>query len=135
MKTTFPETAGKAVPASSADPDAERIIRTLYEAIELGNIDALGECFHEQAIYRRPGAAPIVGRGRIVDYYRSVRAIATTRIIVETVVAQGDQAVAMGLVEGRGRDGQPVHEQFADRYEFAGGLVTRRTTYFFRHGF
>ena len=124
-----------AAPPSSADAGVEGSIRALYQAIELGNFDVLGECFHEQAVYRRPGGAPIVSRARIIDYYRRDRAVATSRILVETIVSQGAHAVAMGLVEGRGREGEPVHEQFADVYEFAEGAVTRRTTYFFRHGF
>lgn len=122
-------------PAPAIDAIAEPGIRALYEAIELGNFDALGEFFHDKAVYRRPGCSPMVGRSRIIDYYRRVRSIATSRIIVDSVIAQGVQAVASGLVEGRGREGEPVHEQFADLYAFENGLVIQRTTYFFRHGF
>ena len=115
--------------------DLEQAIRTVYAAIEVGNHDALGEMFHPAAVYRRPGAPPLLGRDRIIDFYRAVRSMKTSQIMIESVVSQGRHAVAIGLVEGRGRAGERVHEQFADVYEFADGLVTARATYFYRHGF
>ena len=115
--------------------DLEQAIRTVYAAIEMGNHDALGELFHPTAVYRRPGAPPLLGRDRIIEFYRAIRSMKTSHIMVERVISQGHTAVAIGLVEGRGLAGERVHEQFADVYEFDSGLVTARTTYFYRHGF
>ena len=133
MSNTAPDPSPERAGGSLCD--LEEGIRTIYAAIETGNHDALGEMFHATAVYRRPGSAPLLGRDRIIDFYRAIRSAATSHIMVESVISQGHRAVAFGLVEGRGRNGERVHEQFADVYEFDDGLVRARTTYFYRYGF
>jgi ketosteroid isomerase-like protein len=111
------------------------LIQTVHRAIEMGDHDVLETCLHPNVTYRRPGHRVLAGRDAVMAYYRRERTAATSRILLEEVVSQGDRAVVMGLVEGRGRDGAPIHERFADAYGFEDGLVRDRTTYFFRHGF
>jgi uncharacterized protein len=112
-----------------------RLIETAHGAIERGDHDVLETCLHRDVVYRRPGQAVLIGRDAVLDYYRRSRSAATSRILIDEMVCQGDRAVALGMVEGRARDGAPIHERFADAYGFEAGLIRDRTTYFFRHGF
>ena len=114
---------------------AHDLIETAFRAIEMGDHDVLETCLHPDVTYRRPGQKILAGREAVMAYYRRDRAALTSRILMDEVVAQGDRAVVMGMVEGRGRDGAPIHERFADAYAFQDGLIRDRTTYFFRHGF
>ena len=111
------------------------LILTVHKAIEAGAHDLLETCFHPSMTYRRPGEPVIAGRSAVMDYYRTRRPALTSSIIVDEVLIEGDKAVAFGMVEGRCRDGAPIHERFADAYRFEDGLIRDRTTYFFRHGF
>jgi ketosteroid isomerase-like protein len=111
------------------------LILTVHRAIETGAHDLLETCFHPSVTYRRPGEPVIAGLADLMDYYRIRRAALTSSIIVDDVLLEGDRAVAFGMVEGRCRDGAPIHERFADAYRFENGLIRDRTTYFFRHGF
>jgi ketosteroid isomerase-like protein len=111
------------------------LILTVHKAIELGDHDTLDSCLHDDVTYRRPGSPVISGREAVIDWYRRKRTALTSTIHIDELVVEGDRAVAMGMVEGRARDGSPIHERFADAYRFQDGLVRDRTTYFFRHGF
>jgi ketosteroid isomerase-like protein len=111
------------------------LILTVYRAVETGAHDLLETSFHPAVTWRRPGEPVIAGLADLMDYYRSRRAALTSSIIVDDVVIEGDRAVAFGMVEGRCRDGAPIHERFADSCRFEDGLIRDRTTYFFRHGF
>ncbi len=115
--------------------DARTLIEQALAAIEMGNHDALEACLHPAVIYRRPGQPILSGRETVVDYYRRHRSAKTSRILIDEMVCEGERVVAMGLVEGRGHDGAPIHERFADAYRIEGGLIRERTTYFFRQGF
>lgn len=111
------------------------LIETAFRAIEAGDHDVLETCLHPDVTYRRPGVKVLSGRQAVMDWYRRERVALTSRILMDEVVADGDRAVVLGMVEGRGRDGAPIHERFADAYAFQDGLIRDRTTYFFRHGF
>lgn len=112
-----------------------KVIETALHAIESGQHEVLEQCLHPAVTYRRPGRPVISGRDRVMDYYRTGRAALTSHILIDEVLVDGDKAVALGLVEGRTREGAPIKEQFADSYRFEDGLIRDRTTYFFRHGF
>ncbi|WP_226635568.1 nuclear transport factor 2 family protein [Brevundimonas poindexterae] len=114
---------------------ARTIVERSLAAIEMGDHDVLEACLHPQVIYRRPGQPVLSGREAVVDYYRRHRSAKTSQILIDDMVCEGDRVVAMGLVEGRGHDGAPIHERFADAYRLEGGLIRERTTYFFRQGF
>ncbi|KQW80823.1 nuclear transport factor 2 family protein [Brevundimonas sp. Root1279] len=111
------------------------LIETAFRAIEMGDHDVLETCLHPDVTYRRPGVKVLSGRDEVMNWYRRERVALTSRILMDEVVAEGDRAVVLGMVEGRGRDGAPIHERFADAYAFEDGLIRDRTTYFFRHGF
>jgi len=111
------------------------LILTVHKAIEAGEHDLLETCFHPAITYRRPGEPILTGRPSVMDYYRTRRTALTSAIPVDDVVLEGERAVALGMIEGRTREGAPIHERFADAYRFEDGLIRERTTYFFRHGF
>ena len=96
--------------------NARTLIEQSLAAIESGNHDVLETCLHPEVIYRRPGQSILSGREAVIDYYRRHRSAKTSQILLDELVCEGDRAVAMGLVEGRGHDGAPIHERFADAY-------------------
>jgi uncharacterized protein len=120
-------------PSPMTSPRA--LIEQSLAAIEMGDHDVLEACLHPEVIYRRPGQPVLSGRDAVIDYYRRHRSAKTSQILLDEFVCEGDRAVAMGLVEGRGHDGAPIHERFADAYRIKDGLIRERTTYFFRQGF
>ena len=121
--------------AGAVAGDLHTLIRTAFTAIETGDHDFLETCLHPDITYRRPGLKVLAGRAAVMNYYRRDCSALTSRILMDEMVTDGDWAVVMGMVEGRGRDGAPIHERFADAYGFEDGLIRDRTTYFFRHGF
>ena len=46
-----------------------------YTAVDSGDVEAVLDCFSDDAVYRRPGYEPIVGREGLRDFYSGVRVI------------------------------------------------------------
>lgn len=115
------------------EQEAHDLIRRLFGVIDGVQFDDLGSVFAEDAVYERPGYAPLQGLARIEQFYRQERIIGAGSHHVEAVTcSSAGDAVAVGVFRGESRDGRPLEERFADVYRVQGGKIVWRTTFFFR---
>jgi ketosteroid isomerase-like protein len=104
----------------------------MYSTIDARSWDEHTEFFTADAVYERPGYAPIIGFPALEHFYREVRIIVSGQHRIERLVVGRETAACWGRFVGASRDGKPLDERFADVYELRGGRVARRTSYFFR---
>lgn len=102
-----------------------------YTAVDSGDVEAVLDCFSDDAVYRRPGYPPIVGRTGLRDFYSGVRVIESGVHDVDDIVVDGDRAAIRGRFTGRLKDGSPADVEFADFFGFAGEVIATRTSYFY----
>lgn len=110
-------------------PDA---IHHLFAAIDARRWDCLAHFFAKDIVYERPGYEPILGLAELERFYRDVRIVAAGQHDLAHVVTGGRFAACWGRFTGQSRLGDPLDERFADVYQIRGGLISSRTTYFFR---
>jgi steroid Delta-isomerase len=107
-------------------------VRHYYQLVDQGDVDALVDLFAPDAVYHRPGYAPLFGRSDLRRFYEGQRVIDHGAHTVTQVVAHGSDVAVKGEFRGVLRDGRYVELRFADffslnpRLEFA-----RRDTFFF----
>ncbi|MGR6914288.1 nuclear transport factor 2 family protein [[Actinomadura] parvosata] len=107
-------------------------IRRLYELIDEGNVPALAGLFHPDAVYHRPGYAPLRGREEIARFYREDRVIREGAHTLGDIITDGDRTAVHGDFTGVLRDGTEVTHRFAEFFEHdPDGLLLRRETFFF----
>jgi ketosteroid isomerase-like protein len=111
---------------------SEIFIPRMFATIDARRWDALTEFFTSDAVYERPGYAPIIGFPALDHFYREVRVIGCGHHRVERMVEGRETAACWGRFVGASRDGKPLDERFADVYELRNGRIARRTSYFFR---
>lgn len=113
--------------------EVEGLVRRYYNAVDAGDVPALLDCFAADAVYRRPGYAPLRGREALERFYRGERVIAEGRHTLDAVVVQGRGAAVRGTFAGTLRDGRHVEVGFADFFTLdEQGRVAERHTYFER---
>ncbi|MGI5241352.1 nuclear transport factor 2 family protein [Dactylosporangium sp. CA-139066] len=83
-------------------------------------------------VYHRPGCPPIEGADAFVAFYRRRCIVSAGRHHVDRCVAAGGQGFCWGRFAGMSHAGVPLNEIFADWFEFRGGLIARRRTFFYR---
>ncbi|MFB4421393.1 nuclear transport factor 2 family protein [Streptomyces sp. QL37] len=116
---------------------AERIvredrIRRYYELVDVDDVPGLVNLFTEEAVYRRPGYEPLVGRTDLERFYREDRVIREGRHVVSTLLLDGDDAAVHGTFSGTLRDGREVDLRFADFFTFSeADAFCCRETFFF----
>ncbi|MEU5284516.1 nuclear transport factor 2 family protein [Streptomyces sp. NPDC020755] len=107
-------------------------IRHYYELVDVGDVPGLLDLFAPDAVYRRPGYEPLVGRAQLEQFYREQRVIKTGRHALSTMLVQGDSAAVHGTFEGALHDGRAVALRFADFFTFSvNGAFRSRDTFFF----
>ncbi|MFI7544684.1 nuclear transport factor 2 family protein [Actinoplanes sp. NPDC049599] len=112
--------------------EREDRIRRYYELVDGGDVPGLVELFAPDAVYRRPGYDPLVGREALTRFYRDQRVIKDGCHSLSEVVVQGNAAAVHGTFVGTLKDGRGVTLRFADFFRFAnGGPFTSRDTFFF----
>lgn len=104
----------------------------LFHAIDTATWKDLPHFFHPEVVYERPGYAPISGLRALHDFYSSVRIIAEGRHTLDGGLRETGKAICWGHFQGRSKEGAVLAERFADAYELDGGLIRKRTTFFFR---
>jgi ketosteroid isomerase-like protein len=107
------------------------VIRQMFECIDRADWEHLSDCFDLEICYKRPGFEPMLGRDRLMRFYREERHITEPRHVVEGVLLGGDDGAAWGRMTGRREAGDAVALEFAEIYRFAGGVVRARRSYFF----
>lgn len=109
----------------------EARVRELFARIDDCDWEGLAELFDAEAVYERPGYAPLVGLPRLVQFYRRERQVASGKHELEGVVVDNDAAASWGGMRGTLKDGARADVRFAEIYLFAGGKIKLRRSYFF----
>lgn len=104
----------------------------LFAAIDSATWNDLPRFFHPEVVYERPGYPPIEGLSALLDFYGRVRIIAQGKHSLEGGLRDPEKAICWGHFDGRAKNGDLLAERFADAYELEGGLIRKRTTFFFR---
>lgn len=111
----------------------ESFVTELFRKIDARDWDALAACFAEDVVYERPGYEPLVGRDRVMRFYREERVVAAGEHSLDRVLIDGDGGACWGRYVGVHRDGSPIDERFADVYTVdARGRITTRRSFFYR---
>jgi ketosteroid isomerase-like protein len=106
------------------------VVADYYAAIDDGDLATALRPFAADAVYRRPGYPPLVGRDAIRSYYEDQRVIGSGRHLLESVLADGQEVAVRGSFVGQSRDGRPLSVRFADFWRLDDGQVVERNTYF-----
>jgi ketosteroid isomerase-like protein len=111
--------------------DPEVTVAQYYERVDADDVAGIVELFSADAVYRRPGYAPITGTAALEDFYRNQRIIKSGRHTVTALIRCGDDVAVQGRFTGVLHDGSPAEVEFADFYRMHGGVFAERTTYFY----
>ncbi|NLE71169.1 MAG: nuclear transport factor 2 family protein [Actinomycetales bacterium] len=93
---------------------AEAAARRYYELVDAGDVDGVVGCFAEDAVYHRPGYAPMEGRAALAEFYGGERVIADGRHELDEVVVEGRRVAVHGRFVGTLKDGSAARVGFAD---------------------
>ena len=108
-----------------------RTVRDYFELIDSGDLLGSAALFAADAVYHRPGHAPMVGRDRIAHFYSVLRPIRSGVHTLDAVIADDRGPAAHGGFRGAALHGPPIDLRFGDFFEFGeAGAITRRETYF-----
>jgi ketosteroid isomerase-like protein len=108
------------------------LILRLFETVDARRWSALGEVFHPDVVYERPGYEPLRGFEAVKDFYVNRRVIARGRHIIEGMAIENECGACWGRFEGAKHDDTPIDERWADVYTFADGRIRTRRSHFFR---
>lgn len=89
-------------------------VRRYYERVDAGDVAGVLDCFADDAVYHRPGYAPMVGRESLAAFYGGERVIADGQHILDALLVDGDQVAVRGRFEGTLKDGSPARVGFCD---------------------
>lgn len=110
----------------------EQLVRNYYTLVDAQDFDGLVELFAEEAVYRRPGYEPLVGRTNLAGFYGGERVIVEGRHSVTELVADGNKVAVNGDFAGTLKDGKRAELRFADFFTLnPDGLFASRETFFF----
>ncbi|CAM3888743.1 nuclear transport factor 2 family protein [Janibacter anophelis] len=93
---------------------AEQAARRYYALVDAGDVDGVVGCFAEDAVYHRPGYAPMEGRAALAEFYGGERVIADGRHELDEVVVEGRRVAVHGRFVGTLKDGSAARVGFAD---------------------
>jgi ketosteroid isomerase-like protein len=108
------------------------IVTECFRRVDARDWDALGDSFCEDVTYERPGYEPLIGRERVLRFYREERVIASGEHHLESIVTENGTGACWGRFVGLHKNGSPIDERFADVYVFENGRIKTRRSYFFR---
>lgn len=112
--------------------EAVKRVRRYYEFVDVGDVTGLLSLFAPDAVYHRPGYAPMVGRTEMADFYRGDRVIESGGHTLSHVTADNTGVAVHGEFAGVLKDGREVSLRFADFFTLRDdGLFSRRDTFFF----
>ena len=112
-------------------PELRASVLRYYRTVDTGAPEDVVALFATDAVYRRPGYAPLVGSEELLAFYAGRRVIASGRHTVDRLLVDADTAAVQGSFRGILRDGEAVALRFADFFRIdEGGLIAQRDTYF-----
>ncbi|GLZ77545.1 hypothetical protein Afil01_23520 [Actinorhabdospora filicis] len=107
-------------------------VRRYYDLVDADDVPGLIALFATDAVYHRPGYAPLVGHGDLNRFYTADRVIVSGRHTVTSLVTGEHEVAVMGEFAGVLKDGREVALRFADFFTLDERLLfARRDTYFF----
>lgn len=110
---------------------AEAAVRRYYELVDAGDIDGVVGCFTQDAVYHRPGYAPMAGREALTAFYGGERVIADGRHTLDVLLVDGSQVAVHGRFIGTLKDGSAATVGFADFWVLdKEGRATTRHSFF-----
>ncbi len=95
----------------SAAADA---VRHYYARVDAGDVEGVLDCFADDAIYHRPGYAPMVGREALATFYGGERVIADGEHVLDAVLVDGSGVAVRGRFVGTLKDGSAATVGFSD---------------------
>jgi ketosteroid isomerase-like protein len=111
---------------------ASTAVQHYYKLVDANDVDGLLDLFAPDAVYHRPGYAPLIGRAELERFYSADRIIAEGTHSLHTVIACDDKVAAHGEFAGTLKDGSQVTLRFADFFAVReDGRFARRDTFFF----
>jgi ketosteroid isomerase-like protein len=110
--------------------ELEQIVTSYYRLVDASEFTRMLELFADDAVYRRPGYAPLVGKPALAEFYLGVRVIDSGRHELSSILVQDGLAAVQGRFAGLLKDGTEVSLCFADFFRFHAGRIVERTTYF-----
>lgn len=112
--------------------DDPGLIPSLLSVIDRRDWDGLSALVTQDVVYHRPGCPPIEGVEAFVGFYRKRCIVSAGRHHVDRCVSGDGQGFCWGRFDGMSHAGVALNEIFADWYEFRGGRIARRRTFFYR---
>lgn len=110
---------------------ATEAVRRYYALVDAGDVEGVVACFAEEAVYHRPGYAPMVGRAALATFYGGERVIADGRHEIDDLLADGARVAVRGRFVGSLKDGSEASVGFADFWVLdADERAVTRHTYF-----
>ncbi|MEM7581412.1 MAG: nuclear transport factor 2 family protein [Cyanobacteria bacterium P01_A01_bin.80] len=110
----------------------EKLIVSLFDAIDGRDWKSLVNKFHEDIIYERPGYKILIGIDRLLHFYQYDRIIASGKHHIEHIVATENYGSCWGQFIGVHKNESEINERFADVYSFEKNKLKTRRSYFFR---
>ena len=105
--------------------------RNYYRSVDANDLAGVLDWFAEDAVYHRPGYAPMRGRAELKDFYGGARMIDSGAHTLDEVLIDGDRAAVRGRFDGTLKDGSTVSMGFADFIRYAAdGRAAERRSYF-----
>lgn len=111
--------------------DLEGRTRLYYELVDADDVEGVLGWFADDAVYHRPGYAPMEGRPALAAFYGGERVIESGRHVLDEVIVAGVKVAVRGRFEGTLKDGSGAVVGFADFIVYdAEGRAAQRRSYF-----
>lgn len=121
--------------------EALEILRRYYDGCSAGDVDVMQSTFHPEVVHYflapNVGSAPVAGAEHLARYWRKVTARIHATWIVDTIVAEGDDAVIEWTMfwtppdeDGAARTTGQVATRGAEWFRFEGGLIREIRSYY-----
>lgn len=112
-------------------PDLREATLRYYRAVDAGDVDGVIDWFAPEAVYHRPGYAPMTGREALRAFYAGDRVIESGTHRLDQLLVDGSAVAVRGVFTGRLKDGSEVTVGFSDFVDYDGqGRALQRRSYF-----
>ena len=124
-------------PAETTLTTAEKLalIRRYYDACSAGDVEALMATLSDDVTHYflapNPGSRPVSGAEHLARYWRKVQALIDGRWIVDSIVAEGDEAVIEWTLYWAPSDApKRIATRGAEWYRFRGDRIAEIRAYY-----
>lgn len=110
----------------------DKLVHTILTVIDAKDWSRLATLVTPDIVYDRPGYSTLCGATEFLRFYTHTRVVAEGQHQLDSLLTDERIGFCWGRFEGVTRAGEPIAEIFADWYEFQGGRISRRRTFFYR---